>query len=150
MEAQYSSRCPSCGERIEEGDEIFRDDALDAWVCEGCEPAPLRITKPKPAPRKGPSLAERLEGDEGPTRGGIPVAGSSPAGSTSPISAEVFSEDDVERFVVWLGWFIGEGEIPTSRDLSLMRRLLLCLHPEHEPYKALFGHIEYAISIGVK
>lgn len=51
MQAQYSSRCPSCGERIEEGDDIFRDDELDAWVCEGCEPAPLRIIKPKPVAR---------------------------------------------------------------------------------------------------
>lgn len=64
MQAQYSSRCSSCGERIEEGDDIFRDDELDAWVCEGCEPAPLRIIKPKPAKKKGPSLAERLEGSE--------------------------------------------------------------------------------------
>lgn len=149
MEAQYSSKCPSCGERIEEGDEIFRDDALGAFVCEGCEPAPLRITKPKPALRKGPSLAERLEG-EGADARALPGPGSSPAGSTSPITAEVFSEDDVERFVVWLGWYMGEGEIPTSRDLDLMRRLLLCLHPEGEPYKTLFEHIEYAVSIGVK
>ena len=149
MQAQYSSRCPSCGERIEEGDDIFRDDELDAWVCEGCEPAPLRITKPKHAPKKGPSLADRLD-DEGPTRGGIPVAGSSPAGSTSPMAAELFDVEHIERMVVWLGWFMGEGNIPTSMDVAVMQKLLPCLHPEHEPYRALFEHIEYARSIGVK
>lgn len=64
MEAHYSSRCPSCGERIEEGDEIFRDDDLDAWVCEGCEPPPLSIIKPKRAKKSGPSLADRLAKDD--------------------------------------------------------------------------------------
>jgi hypothetical protein len=66
MEAQFDSRCMSCGERIREGDEIFRDDDLDAWVCEGCEPAPpapLRLkAPPRPKKKTAPSLAERLEG----------------------------------------------------------------------------------------
>ena len=61
MEAQYDSRCPSCSERIREGDEIFYDDQLEAYVCEGCEPPPLRIAKPKLKAKVGPSLAERLE-----------------------------------------------------------------------------------------
>jgi hypothetical protein len=79
MEAQYSSRCPSCGERIEEGDEIFRDDELDAFVCEGCEPPPLRITKPKPAKKKGPSLAERLEANTEALAAWEPASVASPA-----------------------------------------------------------------------
>lgn len=65
MEARFDSRCQSCGERIHEGDEIFKDEDLDAWVCEGCEPPPLRVVKPKAAGkldiRKGPSLADQLE-----------------------------------------------------------------------------------------
>ena len=80
MISQFDSRCPACGEKIYEGDEIAKDEDL-GWVHDDCYEPPLRVSKPKPAARKGPSLAERLEGNEGPTRGGIPVAGSSPAGS---------------------------------------------------------------------
>ena len=34
IQARYPGRCPDCGERIEEGDEIT--SSPDGWVCEGC------------------------------------------------------------------------------------------------------------------
>lgn len=38
MEASFDSRCPNCDEEIYEGDFIFKDEAIDMWVCESCKP----------------------------------------------------------------------------------------------------------------
>lgn len=34
--AQFDSVCPGCHGEIVEGDEIYMDSALDAWVCWYC------------------------------------------------------------------------------------------------------------------
>ncbi len=64
MQSRFDSRCQACGERIYEGDEIAKDEDLDAWVHEDCVDniMPKRST---PARKKtGPSLADKLEGFE--------------------------------------------------------------------------------------
>ncbi|HEY9390309.1 MAG TPA: hypothetical protein VIR27_11160 [Mycobacteriales bacterium] len=34
IQARYPGRCPDCGERINEGDDIT--SSPNGWVCEGC------------------------------------------------------------------------------------------------------------------
>lgn len=62
MISQFDSRCPACGEKIYEGDEIAKDEDL-GWVHDECYEPPIRIdrSKLKAAKKTGPSLAERLE-----------------------------------------------------------------------------------------
>lgn len=36
IEATYESTCQQCGERIHEGDEIEKDEIIDAWVHVDC------------------------------------------------------------------------------------------------------------------
>lgn len=128
MQSRFDSRCQACGERIYEGDEIAKDDDLDAWVHEDCVDN-VRPRKPS-APvsklnRHSPSLAERLEADEGPTRGGIPVAGSSPAGSTT--WALVLDEHEVRRVLDWLVHAESEGQAPAQGDEDLVKKFARCL-----------------------
>lgn len=64
MQSRFDSRCQACGEKIYEGDEIAKDEDLDAWVHEDCVDNIMPRRSLKPPKKKGTSLADKLEGFE--------------------------------------------------------------------------------------
>lgn len=67
-----------------------------------------------------------------------------------PRRSVTLHEKDVEHVVQWLGWYMGEGNIPDSPgELSTMRKLVEALKPG-ERLTQLNEHISYALQCGVR